>query len=132
MKFVTYRNYAFVAMMAMATYMADVFSPKVNLPSYTYVGLIYLFFVFAFLKIWVGKAEALDNKNKWVRRSMVASMLRMVMALLFILITFTNTGKADIPFTVLYCVYFVLFLLFEISEKRINLRPDSSDQSKTQ
>ncbi len=132
MKFVTYRNYAFVAMMAMATYMADVFSPKVNLPSYTYVGLIYLFLVFAFLKIWVGKAEALDNKNKWVRRSMVASMLRMMMALLFILITFINTGKADIPFTVLYCVYFVLFLLFEISEKRINLRPDSSDQSKTQ
>ena len=132
MKFSTYRNYAFVAMMAMATYMADLFSPKVHVPVYTYIGLIYLFLVFAFLKVWVGQAERLANKNKWVRRSMVASMLRMVLALLFIVITFINNGKADIPFTVLYCVYFVLFLLFEISEKRINLRPDSSDQSKTQ
>ena len=132
MKFASYRNYAFIAMMSMATYMADMFSPKVNLPSYTYIGLVYLFLVFTFLKVWVGRTEGLDNKNKWIRRSMIASMLRMVMALLFIVITFINTGKADIPFTVLYCVYFVLFLLFEISEKRINLRPDSSDQSNSQ
>jgi hypothetical protein len=119
-------------MMGMATYMADIFSPKVTLPAYTYTGLVYLFLVFTFLKVWVGKTEGLENKNKWIRRSMIASMLRMVMALLFIVITFINTGKADIPFTVLYCVYFVLFLLFEISEKRINLRPDSSDQSNSQ
>lgn len=130
MKIASYRNYAFVAMMGMATYMADVFSPKVNLPGYTYVGLIYLFLVFALLKMWVSKSEGLENKNKWVRRTMISSMLRMFLALIFLVITFVNSGKADVPFTVLYCVYFVLFLLFEISEKRINLRPDSSDQSK--
>ena len=116
-------------MMGMATYMADLFSPKVLLPSYTYLGLVYLFLVFISLKVWVTKAEGLENKNKWVRRTMISSMLRMFLALVFLVITFVNEGKADIPFTVLYCVYFILFLLFEISEKRINLRPDSSEQS---
>lgn len=128
-KIASYRNYAFVAMMGMATYMADLFSPKVLLPSYTYLGLVYLFLVFISLKVWVAKAEGLENKNKWVRRTMISSMLRMFLALVFLVITFVNEGKADIPFTVLYCVYFILFLLFEISEKRINLRPDSSEQS---
>ncbi len=127
----TYRNYAFVVMMAMATYLADAFSSKVALPAYTYLGLVYLFLVFTLLKVWVAKAEILENKNKWVRRSMAASMLRMLLALIFIVITFINTRKADIPFTVLYCVYFVLFLFFEISEKRIKLRPDSTEQSKS-
>ncbi len=124
-----YRLFGFTMMMGMATYFADLMSAKITLPGYTYTGLLFQGLVFGFFSRYVSGADKEANPNKWVRRSMVATMGRMILLLTYMLITFVNVGKANVIFAVLYCIYFVLFLLFEISEKRHNLRPDSKERS---
>jgi len=47
--------------------------------------------------------------------------------LTFLLISVLREGKANLVFVLLFGLYFILFLSFEMSEKRINLRPDSND-----
>lgn len=124
-----YRLFGFTMMMGMATYFADLMSSKITLPGYTYTGLLFQALVFGFFSRYVSGADKASNPNKWVRRTMVASMGRMILLLTYMLITFVNVGKANVIFAVLYCIYFILFLLFEISEKRTNLRPDSKERS---
>jgi membrane-associated HD superfamily phosphohydrolase len=113
-------------MMAMSTLLADWVSKKVAVPTDAYVGLLYLVIIFWSLRYYVSKSSV-SNPNQWVRRAMTSSMLRLLAVLTFLLITLINRGKADLVFASAYCLYFLLFLLFEMSEKRINLRPDSND-----
>lgn len=114
------------AMMAMSTFLADWVSAKVSVPVDAYVGLLYLVVIFWSLRYYVSRANV-SNPNQWVRRAMTSSMLRLLAVLTFLLITLLNRGKADLVFTSAYCLYFLLFLLFEMSEKRSNLRPDSNN-----
>lgn len=111
-------------MMGVSTWLADCVSKKVTVPTEAYFGLIYLVLVFWALRYYVSRAS-IANPNQWVRRAMTSSMLRLLAVLTFLLITLLNKGKADLVFSSAYCVYFLLFLLFEMSEKRSNLRPDS-------
>jgi len=113
-------------MMALSTLLADWVSKKVAVPTDAYVGLLYLVIIFWSLQYYVSKSSV-SNPNQWVRRAMTSSMLRLLAVLTFLLITLINRGKADLVFASAYCLYFLLFLLFEMSEKRINLRPDSND-----
>lgn len=113
-------------MMALSTLLADWVSKKVAVPTDAYVGLLYLVIIFWSLRYYVSKSSV-SNPNQWVRRAMTSSMLRLLAVLTFLLITLINRGKADLVFTSAYCLYFLLFLLFEMSEKRSNLRPDSNN-----
>lgn len=113
-------------MMAVSTYLADWVSAKVAVSGDAYLGLLYLVVIFWSLRYYVSKASV-SNPNQWVRRAMTSSMLRLLAVLTFLLITLLNRGKADLVFTSAYCLYFLLFLLFEMSEKRSNLRPDSNN-----
>lgn len=113
-------------MMALSTVLADWVSKKVAVPTDAYVGLLYLVIIFWSLRYYVSKSSV-SNPNQWVRRAMTSSMLRLLAVLTFLLITLINRGKADLVFASAYCLYFLLFLLFEMSEKRSNLRPDSNN-----
>ena len=113
-------------MMALSTLLADWVSKKVAVPTDAYVGLLYLVIIFWSLRYYVSKSS-ISNPNQWVRRAMTSSMLRLLAVLTFLLITLINRGKADLVFASAYCLYFLLFLLFEMSEKRSNLRPDSNN-----
>jgi hypothetical protein len=113
-------------MMALSTLLADWVSKKVSVPVDAYFGLLYLVLIFWALRYYVSKSS-ITNPNQWVRRAMTSSMLRLLAVLTFLLITLINRGKADLVFTSAYCLYFLLFLLFEMSEKRSNLRPDSNN-----
>lgn len=113
-------------MMALSTLLADWVSKKVAVPTDAYVGLLYLVIIFWSLRYYVSKSSV-SNPNQWVRRAMTSSMLRLLAVLTFLLITLMNRGKADLVFASAYCLYFLLFLLFEMSEKRSNLRPDSNN-----
>lgn len=113
-------------MMALSTLLADWVSKKVSVPVDAYFGLLYIVLIFWALRYYVSKSSIM-NPNQWVRRAMISSMLRLLAVFTFLLITLINRGKADLVFTSAYCLYFILFLLFEMSEKRINLRPDSND-----
>lgn len=116
------------AMMGLSTVMADWVSAKVSVPADAYWGLLYLVVIFWSLRYYVSRSSV-SNPNQWVRRAMTSSMLRLLAVLTFLLITLLNRGKADLVFAVAYCLYFLLFLLFEMSEKRSNLRPDSDNGS---
>ena len=113
-------------MMALSTLLADWVSKKVSVPVDAYFGLLYLVLIFWALRYYVSKSS-ITNPNQWVRRAMTSSMLRLLAVLTLLLITLINRGKADLVFTSAYCLYFLLFLLFEMSEKRSNLRPDSNN-----
>ncbi len=113
-------------MMSLSTLLADWVSKKVSVPVDAYFGLLYLVLIFWALRYYVSKSS-ITNPNQWVRRAMTSSMLRLLAVLTFLLITLINRGKADLVFTSAYCLYFLLFLLFEMSEKRSNLRPDSNN-----
>lgn len=113
-------------MMAVSTWLADWVSAKLSVSGDAYLGLLYLVVIFWSLRYYVSQSSV-SNPNQWVRRAMISSMLRMLAVLTFLLITVLNRGKADLVFTSAYCLYFLLFLLFEMSEKRSNLRPDSNN-----
>jgi len=114
------------AVMGLSTWVADWLSAKVSVPTDAYVGLLYMVAIFWALRYYVSKST-IANPNQWIRRAMTSSMLRLLAVLTFLLITLLNRGKADLAFASAYCLYFLLFLLFEMSEKRSNLRPDSNN-----
>jgi hypothetical protein len=64
------------------------------------------------------------NANSQIRRIMIASMLRMFFVLIFLVITMLNRPEVNIPWTIAYGLYFLLYLMFDISKNHINLRPD--------
>ncbi len=110
-------------MIGLSTYLADLSSSKIEVPADTYFGLVYLLIVFWLLRFYVSRS-AISNPNQWVRRTMSSSMLRLMAVTIFMIITFVNHGKADLLFVIPYGLYFLLFLLFEMSKKSSKLRPE--------
>jgi hypothetical protein len=70
------------------------------------------------------------NGSATIRRIMIASFVRMLLALIFLVITFINLKPVSWIFTLSYCLYFAFLLVFEISEMRSNLRPVSEQGEK--
>lgn len=115
--------FIFALVIGLSTYLADLCSSKIQVPIDTYFGLLYLLLVFWLLRFYVSRS-AISNPNQWVRRTMSSSMLRLMAVSIFMIIAFVNHGKADLLFAIPYCLYFLLFLVFEMSKKSSNLRPD--------
>lgn len=113
---------AITGLSAAGTYLAAVFFLKSDLPPYTYAGLVYLALVMALMHYMVHGRKA--DAKVVVRRMMAATMLRMLLAVTYLLITLANYRPVNLYFVGAYCAYFLLFLLFEISQIRYNLRPD--------
>lgn len=98
------------------------FGQVVNLPSYNWFGLIYLLLITLLIHAFVHAAR--DNANSLIRRLMIASILRMFLGILFLGITLYNMKPVNLHFVIFYCLYFCVFMVFEISQMRTNLRPD--------
>ncbi len=88
-----------------------------------YFAALYQLLVFILLKYFVSRGDQ-KNANSQIRRIMIASMLRMFLILMFLVITMLNRPEVNIPWTIAYGLYFLLFLMFDISKNHINLRPD--------
>jgi hypothetical protein len=88
-----------------------------------YFAAFFQFLVFVLVRWYISKADA-KNPNSQIRRIMIGSMLRMFVVLIFLVITMLNQGKANVPWTTAYVVFFLLYLFLDMSEKRTNLRPD--------
>jgi hypothetical protein len=101
-----------------------------SIPDYTWAGLVYLALLTYGIHRFV-KASG-TNPNAAVRRLMLASIMRLFGALIFLLITLVNTRPVNKIFLGFYCAYFCVFLLFEISQLRTNLRPDSEPRPKNE
>ena len=95
-----------------------------------YFAAIFQYIVFILLRYFILNGGK-NNANAQIRRIMIASTTRMLIILMFLVITMLNQPKVNIPWTIAYGVYFLLFLVFDISEKHTNLRPDlkSSDEN---
>jgi hypothetical protein len=119
--------FALTLLMAAITAVLQVLWP-LQVPVYTYLSLLYLFILMAFLHHLVFGRKT-DNPNAVVRRMMVASMLRLLFTAAFLLITLLGFKPVSLVFVSFYCAYFALFLLFEISQKRYKLRPDFKPRS---
>lgn len=122
-------GFIWVAFMA-STWLGSRFS-HLQFGNSIYFAGFFQFAVFVLLRWFVVKSNP-QNPNSSIRRLMIASMLRMLFILMFLVITMINQGKANIPWTIVYCLYFILFLVFDFSEKHTNLRPDSERAEKIQ
>ncbi len=96
------------------------------------LGLMFLVFLFGITHWFVSRAPK-NNPNIAIRRLMLSSMLRLAGASLFLLIQLyadfrsNSTGKPNVWPVMVYALFFVSLLVFEIFEKRANLRPDSAE-----
>lgn len=113
-------------LLGVITKMIDIFSTSLVVNNDVYWGLVFLVSLFWSLRYYVDKSQV-SNPNQWIRRAMISSMLRLMGVLTFLLISVLRQGKANVVFVISFGLYFILFLSFEMSEKRINLRPDSND-----
>lgn len=95
-----------------------------------YIGLVYLFLVTVLIHWFIFGQKG--TENGLIRRMMVGSMLRMFLGVIFLAISLYNIRPADLFFVVSYCLFFCVFLVFEISEMRTNLRPDSKPRPKNE
>ncbi len=100
------------------------------IPNYNWLGLVYLVLITWLIHSYVYAASA--NSNSLIRRLMVASLLRMILGILFLAITLFNNRPAHIPFVIFYCSYFCVLMLFEILNMRTNLRPDLKQRPKNE
>ena len=125
MKNYSVRIWVLGLILAGLTGLVDVFMDKFCVPADVYWGLLFLVALFWALRYYVDKSQV-GNPNQWIRRAMVSSMIRLMGVLTFLLISVLRERKANLIFVLLFGLYFILFLLFEMSEKRINLRPDSN------
>lgn len=108
---------------AMALVTLGLFWAKiVTIPVYTWFGLLYLLLITLLIHAFVRAAR--NQANSLIRRLMIASILRMFLGILFLAITLYNVKPVNLHFVIFYCLYFCVFLLFEISQMRTNLRPD--------
>ncbi len=122
MKVYSYKMvFVLLALMA-STYFGCMFS-SLKLSNSIYFAAFFQFLVFIILRYFVLKSDP-KNPNSQIRRIMIGSTLRMLVILIFLVITMLSQEKVNIPWTLVYCLYFLLFLLFDISEKHSNLRPD--------
>lgn len=72
------------------------------------------------------------TENAVIRRMMVGSMMRIFLGVIFLAITLYNIRPVNLFFVVSYCLYFSVFLVFEISQMRTNLRPDLKRRPKNE
>lgn len=114
--------------LGLITKLVEFFNADLVVTADVYWGLVFLVSIFWSLRYFVDKSQV-SNPNQWVRRAMISSMLRLLGVLTFLLISVLRQGKPNVVFVLLFGLYFILFLLFEMSEKRINLRPNSEDGS---
>jgi hypothetical protein len=110
----------------MITEVVDFMSAKITVIADVYWALLFLVSLFWALRYYVDRSQV-ANPNQWIRRAMISSMMRLMGVLTFLLISVLRQSKANLVFVMAFGLYFILFLLFEMSEKRINLRPDSND-----
>jgi hypothetical protein len=113
-------------LLGLVTGVVDYFNAKFVVTADVYWGLVFLVSLFWALRYYVDRSQV-ANPNQWIRRAMISSMIRLMGVLTFLLISVLRQGKANIVFVIAFGLYFILFLSFEMSEKRINLRPDSND-----
>jgi len=114
------------AALGIITWVVDFMSAKITVIADVYWALLFLVSLFWALRYYVDRSQV-ANPNQWIRRAMISSMMRLMGVLTFLLISVLRQGKANLVFVMAFGLYFILFLLFEMSEKRINLRPDSND-----
>ncbi len=113
--------FVFVAIVV-STYLGSMFS-NLKLGNSIYFAAFFQLCVFLLLNYYVTVGHK-KSGNSQIRRIMIASMLRMFVILIFLIITMLNQPKANIPWTIAYGLYFLLFLIFDISKNHTNLRPD--------
>lgn len=99
-----------------------------QLPVYNWFGLIYLLGVTVLIHAFIEAAR--DRANALIRRLMIGSILRMFLGILFLAVTLYNIKPVNLHFVLFYCVYFCVFMVFEISQMRTNLRPDLKPRPK--
>lgn len=87
-----------------------------------YFAAFFQLLVFIALKFFVIKGDQ-KNVNSQIRRIMIASMLRMFFVLIFLVITMLNRPEVNVPWTIAYGLYFLLYLMFDITKNHIILRP---------
>jgi F0F1-type ATP synthase assembly protein I len=111
-----------VLLMVMVTAVLQ-WTGTVNLPGYNWIGLGFLVLITGLIHMFVHAAG--ENPNSLIRRLMIGSILRMFLGILFLAITLYNMRPVNLHFVIFYCAYFCVFMVFEISQMRTNLRPDS-------
>ena len=126
MKLYCVRIWVLGAVLGIITGVVDFLSSKITVIADVYWALLFLVSLFWALRYYVDRSQV-ANPNQWIRRAMISSMMRLMGVLTFLLISVLRQGKANLVFVMAFGLYFILFLLFEMSEKRINLRPDSND-----
>ena len=126
MKLYSVRIWVLGAVLGIITGVVDFMSSKITVIADVYWALLFLVSLFWALRYYVDRSQV-ANPNQWIRRAMISSMMRLMGVLTFLLISVLRQGKAQLVFVMAFGLYFILFLLFEMSEKRINLRPDSND-----
>lgn len=126
MKTYSVRLWVLGCLLGLVTGLFDYLNAKIIVTADVYWGLVFLVSLFWALRYYVDRSQV-ANPNQWIRRAMISSMIRLMGVLTFLLISVLRQGKADIVFVITFGLYFILFLSFELSEKRINLRPDSND-----
>lgn len=126
MKTYSVRLWVLGCLLGLVTGVVDYFNAKFIVTADVYWGLVFLVSLFWALRYYVDRSQV-ANPNQWIRRAMISSMIRLMGVLTFLLISVLRQGKANIVFVIAFGLYFILFLSFEMSEKRINLRPDSND-----
>ncbi|MBL7812316.1 MAG: hypothetical protein JNL57_08855 [Bacteroidetes bacterium] len=116
--------------MALAT-LGVQYSGKTEVPWHTYMGLVLLLVLMLLVHYYIYGVKN-DGPNSQIRRLMTGSMLRLAGGVAFLAISLFNFKPVSLPFVVFYCLYFALYLLFEISDIRTNLRPESKQASKNE
>ncbi len=106
------------------------FATKYAFPDLVWGGLIFLACLTALIHLFIFGQKATPNGS--IRRLMVGSMVRMFLGIVFLLISLLNIKPVNLFFVVSYCLYFCVFMVFEIWEMRTNLRPDSKPRSKNE
>ena len=112
--------------LALVVYNLSAESP---VPAYGYFGVLFLYGLSAFIHYYIYGNPKTDPK-KTIRRMMIGSMLRMLLAILFLAITLISFRPVSFPFVISYTGSFFLLMLFEIYSIRRKLRPDLKTRSK--
>ena len=93
-------------------------------------GLLFLVLLFGITHWFVSRAPK-HNPNSAIRRLMLSSMLRLAGASVFLLIQLYTDfrshpdQKPHVWPVLVYAIFFVSLLVFELFQKGANLRPDS-------
>lgn len=99
---------------------------QVDKYSYAALGFLTLLNLVSYLFI---KGKDGGMSKAVIRRVMIASMLRLFLAAIFLVISLKSMGFVNFHFVGIYCVLYLLFMLFDIYNLRSNLRPVSNPAS---